>query len=56
MMVWIIIRLGFFAEAAHEIDHKADDQNEAKSTAAEHGTTQIKAAATEQKQEHHDEQ
>jgi hypothetical protein len=43
------------AESAHEKDDKAYQQNQAKPSAADHGTTKIKPAASEQeKQNNHE--
>jgi len=44
------------AESAHEKDDKAYQQNQAKPSAADHGTTKIKPAAAEQEKQNHHEQ
>jgi hypothetical protein len=49
------ILLRFSAESAHAIDDKADDQKQAKATAAHYGTPVIKpAAAKHQKKNQQD--
>jgi hypothetical protein len=45
------VRLYFFAESAHDIDGKADYQNQASAQAADGGTTKIKPAAAKQQQQ-----
>jgi hypothetical protein len=43
------------AESACEIDDQADEQNHAKSAAADDGTTQVKPTTTEQEKQNHNE-
>ena len=43
------------AKSAHEINHEADQQNQAKPAAANDGTAKVKSASAEQeKQDHHE--
>ena len=49
-------RLGFrAAESAHDIDDKADQQNQAKPSAADNRATKVKPAAAEQEKQNHNE-
>ena len=42
------------AQSAHQINNEDDEEDQAKSAAANHGTADIKAAATEQKNKKQD--
>jgi len=46
---------GFRAKTAHKIDDQADQQNQAKPSAADGGSAKVKAAAAEQEEKNNDE-